>query len=556
VAKLVEQLLEHLSKSDHQIREELVAKISILASEYANDREYVDYILRLIAMAGDFVAEGVWHKAVRVVTNSEDPSFQEFAAESALEAARSPRTHPSLVKLSSVLLGEFGHLIHSKDGMSALEQCVVLYSKFPTADAPTRCLVFSALCKLALVSPEVKEEVLEIATGLRRNSNSDLQQRAVEFCVLAEEMDNALFADVYQAMPEYPDMESEAASPSGADGDGPDLDGGGFEEGDDDDDDSEDEDLIGFTGAGGTSAGPGREEPEDDLADLMADMSGPTTSAPAPQGGGNDLADLLGGDDLLGAPAPQASASAEPDSSPAVLRAFATACRSPKGVLYEDDKIQIGWMEHQPYADRMGVVGFFFKNKTPGPFSCFTVAIPPAATLSLKLQDMNPNLPAGASANMGVQVRIEEPFPDPPVANISFVMGDGTPVQLALRVPIVVTKFSKGYAVSDAPQFSQMWQQGAASESQQTFTTGRPLEQASLKGLLGALNCSNMESIDPNPQNIVAGAQTTTATGQIWGMVRLECAATKTQFRISTRASNKEYAAGLMNIIAANMKTV
>ena len=171
------------------------------------------------------------------------------------------------------------------------------------------------------------------------------------------------------------------------------------------------------------------------------------------------MADLLGGDDLLGAPAPQASASAEPDSSPAVLRAFATACRSPKGVLYEDDKIQIGWMEHQPYADRMGVVGFFFKNKTPGPFSCFTVAIPPAATLSLKLQDMNPNLPAGASANMGVQVRIEEPFPDPPVANISFVMGDGTPVQLALRVPIVVTKFSKGYAVSDAAQFSQMWQQ-------------------------------------------------------------------------------------------------
>ena len=42
------------------------------AAQYANDREYVEYILRLIAMAGDFVAEGVWHKAVRVVTNSEE----------------------------------------------------------------------------------------------------------------------------------------------------------------------------------------------------------------------------------------------------------------------------------------------------------------------------------------------------------------------------------------------------------------------------------------------------------------------------------------------------
>ena len=63
--------------------------------------------------------------------------------------------------------------------------------------------------------------------------------------------------------------------------------------------------------------------------------------------------------------------------------------------------------------------------------------------------------------------------------------------------------------VYDMPRsHSALLFQGAASESQQTFTTGRPLEQASLKGLLGALNCSNMESIDPNPQNIVAGINT------------------------------------------------
>ena len=73
--------------------------------------------------------------------------------------------------------------------------------------------MFSALCKLAIVSPEVKEEVLEIATGLKRNVDSDLQQRAVEFCVLAEDMPEML-RDVFEALPHYPDIDPEA-SPTG-----------------------------------------------------------------------------------------------------------------------------------------------------------------------------------------------------------------------------------------------------------------------------------------------------------------------------------------------------
>ena len=86
VDQLVEQLLEHLSKSDHQIRDELIDKVSILAAQYANDREYVEYVIRLIAMVGGGVADPIWHKAVRCVTNNED--LQQGIAESILVQAR------------------------------------------------------------------------------------------------------------------------------------------------------------------------------------------------------------------------------------------------------------------------------------------------------------------------------------------------------------------------------------------------------------------------------------------------------------------------------------
>ena len=66
--------------------------------------------------------------------------------------------HETMVKMAAVILGEFGHLIHEKDGMSALEQCAVLFSKFPTVSVDTKNLLFSALCTLSIISPEVNAE--------------------------------------------------------------------------------------------------------------------------------------------------------------------------------------------------------------------------------------------------------------------------------------------------------------------------------------------------------------------------------------------------------------
>lgn len=45
----------------------MVLKIAVLAERYATDlRWYVDTVLQLIHLAGDYVADDVWHRVVQV----------------------------------------------------------------------------------------------------------------------------------------------------------------------------------------------------------------------------------------------------------------------------------------------------------------------------------------------------------------------------------------------------------------------------------------------------------------------------------------------------------
>ena len=47
--------------------------MAILAEKYATDYTwYVDVILNLIRVAGDFVSEEVWYRVIHIVVNRED----------------------------------------------------------------------------------------------------------------------------------------------------------------------------------------------------------------------------------------------------------------------------------------------------------------------------------------------------------------------------------------------------------------------------------------------------------------------------------------------------
>lgn len=99
---IVHEMLVYLETADYSIREEMVysngrlflyfftytlqvLKVAILAEKYAQDYTwYVDVILNLIRVAGDYVSEEVWYRVIQIVVNRQD--VQGYAAKMVFEA--------------------------------------------------------------------------------------------------------------------------------------------------------------------------------------------------------------------------------------------------------------------------------------------------------------------------------------------------------------------------------------------------------------------------------------------------------------------------------------
>ena len=64
-----------------------VLKIAILSEKYAHDYTwYVDTILNLIRLTGDYVSEEIWYRIVQVVINTQE--VQGYAAKTCFEVRK------------------------------------------------------------------------------------------------------------------------------------------------------------------------------------------------------------------------------------------------------------------------------------------------------------------------------------------------------------------------------------------------------------------------------------------------------------------------------------
>nr|CAD7392626.1 unnamed protein product [Timema cristinae] len=105
-----------------------VLKVAILAEKYATDYTwYVDVILNLIRIAGDYVSEEVWYRVIQIVINRDD--VQGYAAKTVFEALQAPACHENMVKVGGYILGEFGNLIAGDQRSSPAVQFQLLHSK-------------------------------------------------------------------------------------------------------------------------------------------------------------------------------------------------------------------------------------------------------------------------------------------------------------------------------------------------------------------------------------------------------------------------------------------
>ncbi|KAM4721041.1 AP-2 complex subunit alpha-2 isoform 2-T2 [Rhinophrynus dorsalis] len=537
--QIVAEMLNYLETADYSIREEIVLKVAILAEKYAVDYTwYVDTILNLIRIAGDYVSEEVWYRVIQIVINRDD--VQGYAAKTVFEALQAPACHENLVKVGGYILGEFGNLIAGDPRSSPLIQFNLLHSKFHLCSVPTRALLLSAYIKFINLFPEIKPTIQDVlrSDSQLRNADVELQQRAVEYLRLSSIASNDILATVLEEMPPFPERESSI--------------------------------LAKLKKKKGPSTVTDLEETKKEKS--VSDVNGGTEPAPISTASTpSPSADLLG----LGAPTGASPAAAPTQSTGSLLvDVFADAslpvaavstgtddnftrfiCKN-NGVLFENQLLQIGLKSE--FRQNLGRMFIFYGNKMSSQFQNFTPTLICSDELSadilfylnLQSKPVEPTVDGGAQVQQVVNIECVQEFVEAPVLNIQFRYG-GAFQNFSVKLPITLNKFFQPTEMA-AQDFFQRWKQLSSpnQEVQNIFKAKHPMDTEITKAKLIGFGPALLENVDPNPSNYVAAGIIQTKSRQVGCLLRLEPNVQAQMYRLTIRTSKEEVSQRLCDLLS------
>ncbi|KAF6076558.1 adaptor related protein complex 2 subunit alpha 1 [Phyllostomus discolor] len=564
--QIVSEMLRYLETADYAIREEIVLKVAILAEKYAVDYSwYVDTILNLIRIAGDYVSEEVWYRVLQIVTNRDD--VQGYAAKTVFEALQAPACHENMVKVGGYILGEFGNLIAGDPRSSPPVQFSLLHSKFHLCSVATRALLLSTYIKFINLFPETKATIQGVlrAGSQLRNADVELQQRAVEYLTLSSVASTDVLATVLEEMPPFPERESSILAKlkrKKGPGAGSALDDGRR--------DPSSNDING--GVEPTASTVSTPSPSADLLGLRA---APPPAAPqAPSGAGNLLVDVSSDGPAtqpsLGPTPEEAFLSPGPeDISPPIPEADELlnkfVCKN-NGVLFENQLLQIGVKSE--FRQNLGRMYLFFGNKTSVQFQNFTPNVvhpgdlqtepPPVsgfldhgwAQLAVQTKRVAAQVDGGAQVQQVLNIECLRDFLTPPLLSVRFRYG-GAPQSLTLKLPVTINKFFQPTEMA-AQDFFQRWKQLSLpqQEAQKIFKANHPMDAEVTKAKLLGFGSALLDNVDPNPENFVGAGIIQTKALQVGCLLRLEPNAQAQMYRLTLRTSKEPVSRHLCELLA------
>ncbi|KAK2832738.1 hypothetical protein Q5P01_016627 [Channa striata] len=538
--QIVAEMLSYLETADYSIREEMVLKVAILAEKYAVDYSwYVDTILNLIRIAGDYVSEEVWYRVIQIVINRDD--VQGYAAKTVFEALQAPACHENMVKVGGYILGEFGNLIAGDPRSSPLVQFNLLHSKFHLCSVPTRALLLSAYIKFINLFPETKATIQEVlrCDSQIRNSDVELQQRAVEYLKLSSIASTDVLATVLEEMPPFPERESSILAKLKKKK-GP----GAVSVTELEDNKREGGELNGGSDRGPDTAAMAASNAStpSPSADLLGIRSAASVGA-APTSAGSLLVDVFS---EAGPAAPTAAVNDD-----GFLR---FVCKN-NGVLFENQLLQIGIKSE--YRQNLGRMYLFYGNKTSVQFACFTTTVSCPGELQSHILPLNvqtkpvePLVEGGAQIQQVLNIECLTDFSDAPLLNIKFRYG-GALQNLTLKLPVTINKFFQPTEMS-SHDFFQRWKQLSQpqQEAQKIFKANHSMDTEVLKAKLLGLGMALLDNVDPNPENYVCAGVIQTKSQQVGCLLRLEPNAQAQMYRLTLRCSKDSVSRRLCELLA------
>lgn len=535
VVEILDHLLRYLSKAEYAIREEMVLKIAILAEKFATDKQwYINTVLQLLTIAGDFVTEDVWHRVVQIVTN--DESLQKYAAQMVYENLQNPPVHESLLKAGGYILGEFGHLLDS-DGKQQFE---VLNKHFQSANINTKALLLSTFMKFANMYEDLISTIVPIFQKFKTAVDPEIQQRAVEYECMTAYSNQDLISQIWDAMPDFPERESNLMKIVRK------------KEGKDDvlsDNDNDADKDTKSPGVDSDTDAP-KDEPKSQPKDLLSEEEEPTnnvkkndtkTTTQPEQG---DLLDLFGGDDFatMAGTAPTSSGSSGVQELQQDRKLYRKLFTLASALMYEDTIIQIGAkFQVEIDAGTMRMI-FFYGNKSSAPLENVSAEVKNVEGVEVELTPTEPfTVDADKQQQQKCRIFMAQPPSGIPSLLISFT-NKGQQYRINATLPVPITRFFAGYSV-DASQFRQRWDQVTKEEKQVIRIGGDKVDTAELKKIITEnLGIAAIEGLDKKPENIVGCARLTFSTKkqgknvQLPVLVRIEFNEPKQALRVTVRS--------------------
>lgn len=558
---IVGEMLSYLETADYSIREEMVLKVAILAEKYAIDYSwYVDTILMLIRVAGDYVSDEVWHRVVQIVVNRED--VQAYAAKTVFDALTAPACHENMVKVGGYILGEFGNLIAGDARSSPRMQFELIHSKYHLCTPTTRQLLLSTYVKFINLFPELKETIVEVLSqdSNYRSSNVEIQQRSVEYLALSKVVTEDILATVLEEMPPFPERESSILAKLKAKK--PESDGLSSSV------KTSDRIQQKATSANDTEkppVAPGNNgTAEADLLGLgLITTPAPTTTAEAskaPPASTNNqfLADILGngtveaGSNAMVLSQPQTRSTALVDLESEYIRLI----YRPQGVLFENALIQIGYRSE--FQGNLGRVQLFYGNKSGSAITAFASKVvfseicptTGRSPLNLDLRPAPTTIEPEKQVPQVLNIECLVDFAEIPVLSINYSNQNGSN-QLSLPLPIFLNKFAQS-APMDQPTFFARWKLlcQPGQECQRVAGAKLSFNLNDIKQRISGSGLSILPDIDPCPTNIVCAGIVHTASQQVGVLARIE----SNNFRVTVRSTKASVSDCICSILLTELR--
>lgn len=521
---VVNELVKALADADSTMKEEMVVKIAILAEKFLNDDYawYIDTMVTVILLAGDYCAEAVWHRVVLIITNHSDT--HEYAAEKMFTAIKSKWIHETAVGLIAYILAEVGLNICDRENMSGLDQFAALHNHFGNCSTKVQAILLTSYMKFYNLYPDTREYIEEVFKKFSQSVDMELQQRACEYLSLAN-CDKSVLEHVLETMPLFSsDKESSLLAHT-------------------EEKPTSDRSAIAVSKQGGGTAPPSNNF-----------VASPTTSVS--QSYQEPAIDLLSLNDDLTNDGVHEIPSDLQGKVKSWLLAASIAGAGVKTVLYDDNHIKI--QIQSDYRGHQGRLSLFFSSNQQH-ISNLSVTIPTYEHIIIKKIDPPANLPPDDETVSQLAVECMRPFVEEPTFTVSFTCGRSN-FSYNLRLPISAAAFFEPLTL-DKNTYMARWksmEQDKQCESQEVYTSKLAITpeliSAMRSKLYPKLKIGIANELD-TPTAITGCCTFRTGTKGpdgnlivVGALVRLEGDPSQNRFRVTVRAKHP--------IIAQAIKTI